>query len=101
MFGVCSQIIGRVDEKASQLHAIASLKALLDAAKTDATTTMDNNRTKPIPPDGNPSSIQPADGGVISNMEGGENGENGVGVGEAPTVQVCSKTFLFLIRLLY
>lgn len=74
---------GRVDEKATQLHAIASLKALLDAAKTDGTTTVEsNNRTKPVEPDQNSSSVQPADG-PLSNIEGGDE-QNG----DAPTLQV-------------
>jgi len=55
---------GRVDEKATQLHAIASLKALLDAAKADASTTVSgNNQAKPSP---FPSSVQPADGSLTT-----------------------------------
>ncbi|CAG7831569.1 unnamed protein product, partial [Allacma fusca] len=53
---------GRVDEKATQLHAIASLKALLDAAKTDANNTVAaNNRSKPVAPPQVPPSVQPSD----------------------------------------
>lgn len=43
-FSVC--FIGKVDEKATQLHAIASLKVLLDATKPQrgaATSTAANN----------------------------------------------------------
>ncbi|XP_035709634.1 sodium/potassium/calcium exchanger Nckx30C isoform X2 [Folsomia candida] len=74
---------GRVDEKATQLHAIASLKALLDAAKTDGTTTVEsNNRTKPVAPSDQNPSVQPADG-PLSNMDGEDAGQNG----DAPTLQ--------------
>lgn len=55
-------IPGRVDEKATQLHAIASLKALLDAAKADATNTVtSNNQSKPVAPPQVPPSVQPSD----------------------------------------
>lgn len=77
-------VAGRVDEKATQLHAIASLKALLDAAKTDGTTTVEsNNRTKPVAPSDQNPSVQPADG-PLSNMDGEDAGQNG----DAPTLQV-------------
>lgn len=75
---------GRVDEKATQLHAIASLKALLDAAKADASSTVSgNNQTKPVPPAHFPPSVQPADAPLTTvDIEERVNGD-------APTVEVC------------
>jgi len=74
---------GRVDEKATQLHAIASLKALLDAAKTDGNNTVVNNsRSMPVPPPQVPPSVQPSDVPLTDlDIEEQMNGD-------APTVQV-------------
>jgi len=76
-----------VDEKATQLHAIASLKALLDAAKTEADTTVTNNsRSKPVSPPQVPPSVQPSDAPLNSvDIEDQANGD-------APTAQVNAST---------
>lgn len=73
-----------MDEKATQLHAIASLKALLDAAKTEADTTVTNNsRSKPVSPPQVPPSVQPADA-PLTTVDIEDQAANG----DAPTVQV-------------
>ena len=76
-----------MDEKATQLHAIASLKALLDAAKTDANNTVAaNNRTKPVPPAQVPPSVQPSDV-PLTTLDGEEHAN-----GDAPSAQVKAKS---------
>lgn len=73
-----------MDEKATQLHAIASLKALLDAAKTEADSTVTNNsRSKPVAPNQHPASVQPSDA-PLTTVDIEDQQANG----DAPTAQV-------------
>lgn len=73
-----------MDEKATQLHAIASLKALLDAAKTEADSTVTNNsRSKPVSPPQVPASVQPSDA-PLTTVDIEDQQANG----DAPTAQV-------------
>ena len=85
-----------MDEKATQLHAIASLKALLDAAKTEADTTVTNNsRSKPVSPPQVPPSVQPTDAPLTTvDIEDQANGD-------APTVQVRSRLIYLTLLLVY
>lgn len=81
---LCLNNTGRVDEKATQLHAIASLKALLDAAKTEADSTVTNNsRSKPVSPPQVPASVQPSDA-PLTTVDIEDQQANG----DAPTAQV-------------